>query len=40
LDSHAVVPERELEALRAIDLFAPLPLATVETLAPRSRPRR
>ena len=39
LDSHAVVPERELEALRAIDLFAPLPLATVETLALRALPR-
>jgi len=39
LDAQAVVPERELEALRAIDLFAPVPLATVETLATRSVPR-
>ena len=39
LDARAVVPERELEALRAIDLFAPLPLATVETLALRATPR-
>ena len=31
--SQAVVPERERKALRAVDLFAPLPLATVETLA-------
>ena len=35
----AVVPERELQALRAVDLFAPLPLATVETLALRALPR-
>jgi CRP-like cAMP-binding protein len=33
------VPERELHALRADDLFAPLPLATVETLALRATPR-
>ena len=39
LDSEAVVPERELQALRAIDLFAPLPLATVETLALHALPR-
>ena len=39
LDAQAVVPERELEALRGVDLFAPLPLATVETLALRSLPR-
>jgi len=36
LDTQAVVPERELRALRAVDLFAPLPLATVETLAVRA----
>jgi len=39
LDSEAVVPERELQALRAVDLFAPLPLATVETLALHALPR-
>ncbi len=39
LDAQAVVPERELEVLRRLDLFAPLPLATVETLAIRSLPR-
>lgn len=39
LDAEAVVPERELQALRAVDLFAPLPLATVETLALRALPR-
>ena len=36
LDTQAVVPERQLRALRAVDLFAPLPLATVETLAVRA----
>ena len=35
LDADAAVPERELALLRALDLFAPLPLATVETLAAR-----
>ena len=39
LDARAVVPERELQALRAVDLFAPLPLATVETLALRATSR-
>jgi CRP-like cAMP-binding protein len=39
LDARAVVPERELRALRDVDLFAPLPLATVETLALRAVPR-
>lgn len=39
LDAGAVVPERELQSLRALDLFAPLPLATVETLALRALPR-
>jgi MFS family permease len=39
LDARAVVPERELRALGALDLFAPLPLATVETLALRAVPR-
>ncbi len=39
LDAQATVPERELEVLRSLDLFAPLPLATVETLAIRSLPR-
>ncbi|HTN25248.1 MAG TPA: cyclic nucleotide-binding domain-containing protein [Solirubrobacteraceae bacterium] len=36
LDAHAAVPERELALLRALDLFAPLPLATIETLAVRA----
>jgi MFS family permease len=36
LDSHAVVPERALGLLRTLDLFAPLPLATIETLAVRA----
>jgi MFS family permease len=40
LDAHAVVPERELQVLRGVDLFAPLPLATVETLALRAAPQR
>jgi CRP-like cAMP-binding protein len=39
LDAKAVVPERELQALRTVDVFAPLPIATVETLALRSLPR-
>ena len=39
LDAHATVPARELQALRGLDLFAPLPLATVETLALRAVPR-
>jgi MFS family permease len=39
LDAQAIVPERELQALRAIDLFAPVALATVETLAVRALPR-
>ena len=39
LDASAVVPVRELEALRAVDVFAPLPLAVVETLALRAVPR-
>jgi hypothetical protein len=39
LDAQAVVPEPELRALRAVDLFAPLPLATVETLAVRAAVR-
>ncbi len=39
LDARAEVPERELRALRTLDLFAPLPLATVETLALRAVPR-
>jgi MFS family permease len=38
LDARAVVPERPLATLRALDLFAPLPLATVETLALRTLP--
>jgi MFS family permease len=38
LDSQAVVPERELALLRSLDLFAPLPIATVETLALRAVP--
>ncbi|MEA2151593.1 MAG: hypothetical protein QOD69_3423 [Solirubrobacteraceae bacterium] len=36
LDARAVVPERELALLRTLDLFAPLPLATIETLAVRA----
>jgi len=39
LDARVVVPERALQALREIDLFAPLPLATVETLAVHAAPR-
>ena len=39
LDSRTVVPERELAVLRAVDLFAPLPLATVETIALRAAPQ-
>ena len=39
LDSDTAVPERELQALRSVDLFAPLPLATVETLALHTLPR-
>jgi len=39
LDAQVVVPERELEVLRTLDLFAPVPLAAVETLAIRSLPR-
>lgn len=39
LDSRAAVPERELRVLRGADLFAPLPLATVETLARRAAPQ-
>jgi MFS family permease len=38
LDARAVVPEHALATLRALDLFAPLPLATVETLALRTLP--
>jgi MFS family permease len=33
LDAHARVPERELELLRGIPMFAPLPPATLERLA-------
>jgi MFS family permease len=40
LDSRAAVPERELRVLRDVDLFAPLPLATVETLARRAGAQR
>ena len=39
LDARVAVPERALQALRAVDLFAPLPLATVETLAVQATPR-
>jgi MFS family permease len=38
LDAQAVVPERELAFMRTLDLFAPLPLATIETLALRAVP--
>jgi MFS family permease len=36
LDTEAAVPLRELALLRSLDIFAPLPLATVETLAMRA----
>jgi MFS family permease len=36
LDQHAAADEADVELLRALDLFAPLPLATVETLAARA----
>jgi hypothetical protein len=36
LDGDAAAPERVLARLRALDLFAPLPLATIETLAARA----
>jgi MFS family permease len=41
-EEHAVVPEREFGALRALPLFAPLPIAIVENLARRvaTRPVR
>jgi MFS family permease len=39
-EEHAVVPEREFGALRALPLFAPLPIATVENLARRLGTRR
>ena len=32
------VPEREFALLRGLGIFAPLPIATVETLAARLRP--
>ena len=38
LDARAVVPERELSMLRRLDLFAPLSLATIETLATHASP--
>lgn len=38
LDSTALVPERQLALMRTLDLFAPLPLATIETLAVRAVP--
>jgi MFS family permease len=34
-EEHAVVPEREFGALRALPIFAPLPIAIVENLARR-----
>ncbi len=37
LEAGTRVPERVFELLRGLDLFAPLPMATVETLAVRSR---
>jgi hypothetical protein len=40
LDVSAVVPEQELSLLRQLDLFAPLSLATVETLAAHASPVR
>ena len=36
LDAQAVVPERERALMRTLPLFAPLPLATIETLAVRA----
>lgn len=38
IDRAAAVPVRELELLRAIPLFAPLPPATIESLASQLRP--
>ena len=38
LDASASVPEQALQWLRALDVFGPLPLATVETLALRALP--
>jgi MFS family permease len=38
LEAGSRVPERVFELLRGLDLFAPLPMATVETLAMRCRP--
>jgi MFS family permease len=38
LDASASVPEQALRWLRAVDVFGPLPLATVETLALRALP--
>jgi cyclic nucleotide-binding protein/MFS transporter len=39
LDAQSFAPERELATLRALELLAPLPLATVETLAIHAVPR-
>jgi MFS family permease len=39
LDTSAVVPERELRALRAVDLFAPVPLAPCARCRAPSTPR-
>jgi MFS family permease len=38
-EEHAVVPEQEFGALRALPLFAPLPIATIENLARRVETR-
>ena len=38
LEAGTRVPEQVFELLRGLDLFAPLPMATVETLAVRCRP--
>ena len=40
LGARAQVPEQVFELLRGLDLFAPLPMATVETLAVRCRQER
>jgi MFS family permease len=40
IDSEVAVPERELELLRALPIFAPLPMVTLEHLAGSLRPVR
>lgn len=38
LEASVPIPEREFGLLRALDIFAPLPIATIETLAARIEP--